>query len=685
MKLSDNITCLKGVGEKSAALFHKLNIYTIDDLVHHYPRDYEEYEMPVGIRYAKKDCVQTLQVTIKRVEGIKRVRNLQILSAVAGDSENFIILTWFNMVFLRNKLKVGETIIVRGTPMTKNGRLTMEQPELFTEKEYEKKQGHLLPKYPLTKGLTNNLIIKIMRQVVDSRVLEREFLPLPLRQKMELAEYNYAISTIHFPEKREDLIFARKRLVFDEFFLFILALRFLKESTEKTENVFRFTREDNVQSLQRQLPFSLTNAQQKAWQDVKENMNSDYVMSRLIQGDVGSGKTIVAALALVYAAENGYQGAMMAPTEVLAKQHYEYFVELQEKYGLKIHPLLLTGSMTAKQKRQAKERIEMGMADIIIGTHTLFQESVAYDNLALVVTDEQHRFGVRQREMLMEKGTCPHVLVMSATPIPRTLAIIIYGDLDISVIDELPSNRIPIKNCVVDTSYRDKAYSFITKEVQAGYQAYIICPMVEESENMEAENVIDYERMLKEKLPPEIQTECLHGKMKAGAKNDIMERFAANEIQVLVSTTVVEVGVNVPNATVMMVENAELFGLAQLHQLRGRVGRGAAQSYCIFVSGSDKKDTKKRLEILNQSNDGFFISSEDLKLRGPGDLFGFRQSGLLEFKIGDIFTDAAILQGAAEAAGMFSENKALLEEPEYAELKKKIDFYLEWDLNSLSL
>ena len=685
MKLSDNITCLKGVGDKSAALFHKLNICTVDDLIHHYPRDYEEYQMPVGIGFAEKGCVQTLRVTIKRVDGIKRVRNLQILSVVAGDSTNSIVLTWFNMAFLRTKLKTGDTIIVRGTPMIKNGRLTMEQPELFTEKEYEKKQGQLLPKYPLTKGLTNNMLIKVMHQVMDAKVLEREFLPLSIRQEQQLAEYNYAISTIHFPQKREDLIYARKRLVFDEFFLFILSLRFLKESTEKTVNEFEFSKEEKVQTLLEHLPFSLTNAQMRAWQDVKENMNSDYVMSRLIQGDVGSGKTIVAALALVYAAENGYQGAMMAPTEVLARQHYEYFMELQEKYQLNIHPVLLTGSMTAKEKRQVRERIEMGMADIVIGTHTLFQESVRYDNLALVITDEQHRFGVNQRKMLMEKGTCPHVLVMSATPIPRTLAIIIYGDLDISVIDELPSNRIPIKNCVVDTSYREKAYSFIAKEVQAGHQAYIICPMVEEGENMEAENVVDYEKMLREKLPPEIHTECLHGKMKSGAKNDIMERFAANEIQVLVSTTVVEVGVNVPNATVMMVENAELFGLAQLHQLRGRVGRGGAQSYCIFVSGTKKKETKKRLEILNKSNDGFYISSEDLKLRGPGDLFGFRQSGLLEFKIGDIFTDAGILQGAAEAARRFTDNKALLEEPENQELKKKIDGYLELELGTLNL
>lgn len=685
MNLSDSITVLKGVGEKSAALFHKLNIYTLEDLIRHYPRDYEEYEMPVGIRFAKTDGVQSLRVTVKRIEGLKRVRNLQILSVIAGDSENSIVLTWFNMPYLRTKLSSGQNIIVRGTPIIKNGRLTMEQPELFVGEEYEKKQGQLLPKYPLTKGLTNHAITKAVKQVIDSKSLEKEFLPASIRKELELAEYNYAVSTIHFPEKREDLVFARKRLVFDEFFLFILSLRYLKESTEKTENVFRFPKDEMTLGLLEKLPFRLTNAQLRAWEDVKQNMNSDYVMSRLIQGDVGSGKTIVAALALCLTAENGYQGAMMAPTEVLAKQHYEYFVELKEKYQLNIHPILLTGSMTAKEKRMARERIEMGMADIIIGTQTLFQESVHYDNLALVITDEQHRFGVRQREQLMEKGTCPHVLVMSATPIPRTLAIIIYGDLDISVIDELPSNRIPIKNCVVDTSYREKAYQFITKEVREGHQVYVICPMVEESESMEAENVIEYEKKLRQALPEDIKTECLHGKMKSGAKNDIMERFAANEIQVLVSTTVVEVGVNVPNATVMMVENAELFGLAQLHQLRGRVGRGSAQSYCIFVSGSNKKDTKKRLEILNKSNDGFFISSEDLKLRGPGDLFGFRQSGLLEFKIGDIFTDAAILQSASDAAAYFTENKDILEEEEYQQLKKKLDLYMERDLKSLSL
>ena len=377
------------------------------------------------------------------------------------------------------------------------------------------------------------------------------------------------------------------------------------------------------------LPYSLTGAQQRVWETIRQEMCGPYVMSRLIQGDVGSGKTIIAVLALMLAGLNGYQGAMMAPTEVLAKQHYESVTEILEEYHIPLKAALLTGSMTVKEKRRVYDRIACGTVQIVLGTHALIQEAVTYCDLALVVTDEQHRFGVRQREALAGKGRMPHILVMSATPIPRTLAIILYGDLDISVIDELPANRLPIKNCVVDTGYRPTAYRFIRKQVEEGRQCYVICPMVEESEAMEAENVTDYAMMLQEELGSGIRVEALHGKMKQGLKDDIMERFSKNEIQVLVSTTVIEVGINVPNATVMMVENAERFGLAQLHQLRGRVGRGNHQSYCIFMSGSKAKETKKRLEILNKSNDGFFIANEDLKLRGPGDLFGIRQSCLL--------------------------------------------------------
>ncbi|MBP5225525.1 MAG: ATP-dependent DNA helicase RecG, partial [Lachnospiraceae bacterium] len=374
------------------------------------------------------------------------------------------------------------------------------------------------------------------------------------------------------------------------------------------------------------------------------------VMNRLVQGDVGSGKTIVAFLAMYETALNGWQSALMAPTEVLARQHAENFRKLSDDYGLGLSIELLTGSMSAKEKKEAYERIATHRTDIVIGTHALIQEKAHYEDLALVITDEQHRFGVNQRRALTEKGQSPHVLVMSATPIPRTLALILYGDMDISVMDELPKNRLPVKNAVVDIGYRGKAYSFIRKQVDEGHQAYVICPMVEESETSEGENVEDYAKVLRQALPPYIRVEYLHGKMKNDEKEALMTAFSKNEIQVLVSTTVIEVGIDVPNATVILIENAERFGLAQLHQLRGRVGRGSSQSYCIMVDTTLSEESKKRLQVLNDSNDGFFIASEDLKMRGPGDFFGLRQSGDIAFRMGDIYTDAAILKQAEEAA-----------------------------------
>ena len=477
-----------------------------------------------------------------------------------------------------------------------------------------------------------------------------------------MAEYNYAIRGIHFPEDKEVFYHARERLVFEEFLQFILAIRKLKDSNSRMDNEYVIPLDLRTEEFQKALPFELTGAQQNVWREIQQDMASEHAMSRLVQGDVGSGKTIVAVLALLNTALKGYQAAMMAPTEVLARQHYESITSLFEAYDIPIKVVLLTGSMTAKEKRRAYDRIECGLAKIIVGTHALIQDAVYYDNLALVVTDEQHRFGVKQRESFAKKGGVPHVLVMSATPIPRTLAIILYGDLDISVIDELPANRLPIKNCVVDTSYRQTAYTFMKKQIAEGRQCYIICPMVEESEAMEAENVTDYSRMLQEEMGTQIVVDHLHGKMKQAAKDEIMERFGRNEIQILVSTTVIEVGIDVPNATVMMIENAERFGLTQLHQLRGRVGRGKYQSYCIFMTGSKAKETKKRLEILNKTNDGFKIASEDLKLRGPGDLFGIRQSGLMDFGLGDIYQDAAILQKANEAAEWLLKNN-----PEYVQ------------------
>lgn len=641
---------IKGVGEKTAALFGKINVYTVDDLIRHYPRDYETYDAPVSVREAVPGKLQTIYGQITAIPNIKKVRNLSILNAVLKDSNGESIqLTFFNMPFLKKVLKPGGFYLFRGLIQQRGIHKIMEQPRMFTWDEYQKKTGRLLPRYALTKGLTNQTVQKSVAQALEYYPPEKEYLPQVILQKYPMLSHREAVYALHFPESREELLTARNRMVFEEFFSFLLVLRKNKELAAKTENHFpMYETADTVRFLE-QLPFPLTKAQKKVWGELREDMGSPYAMNRLIQGDVGSGKTILAVLALLMCAANGYQGAMMAPTEVLAVQHFETISSYVKKYGIAFRPVLLTGSMTAKEKREAYAKIASGEANLIIGTHALIQEKVEYSSLALVVTDEQHRFGVRQRETLAAKGSEPHVLVMSATPIPRTLAIILYGDLKVSVIDELPANRLPIKNCVVGTSYRPKAYEFIAKEVAAGRQAYVICPMVEEGESEDLENVVDYTEKLRAVLPPSVQVAYLHGKMRPADKNRIMEEFAAKEIDVLVSTTVIEVGINVPNATVMMVENAERFGLAQLHQLRGRVGRGEFQSYCIFISTSDTKETMERLQILNHSNDGFHIASEDLKLRGPGDIFGIRQSGEFAFVLGDIYTDANILKEASDA------------------------------------
>ena len=641
---------IKGVGEKTAALFGKINVYTVDDLIRHYPRDYETYDAPVSVREAVPGKLQTIYGQITAIPNIKKVRNLSILNAVLKDSNGESIqLTFFNMPFLKKVLKPGGFYLFRGLIQQRGIHKIMEQPRMFTWDEYQKKTGRLLPRYALTKGLTNQTVQKSVAQALEYYPPEKEYLPQVILQKYPMLSHREAVYALHFPESREELLTARNRMVFEEFFSFLLVLRKNKELAAKTENHFpMYETADTVRFLE-QLPFPLTKAQKKVWGELREDMGSPYAMNRLIQGDVGSGKTILAVLALLMCAANGYQGAMMAPTEVLAVQHFETISSYVKKYGIAFRPVLLTGSMTAKEKREAYAKIASGEANLIIGTHALIQEKVEYSSLALVVTDEQHRFGVRQRETLAAKGSEPHVLVMSATPIPRTLAIILYGDLKVSVIDELPANRLPIKNCVVGTSYRPKAYEFIAKEVAAGRQAYVICPMVEEGESEDLENVVDYTEKLRAALPPSVQVAYLHGKMRPADKNRIMEEFAAKEIDVLVSTTVIEVGINVPNATVMMVENAERFGLAQLHQLRGRVGRGEFQSYCIFISTSEAKETMERLQILNHSNDGFHIASEDLKLRGPGDIFGIRQSGEFAFVLGDIYTDANILKEASDA------------------------------------
>ena len=684
MANDQSIETLKGIGEKTAKLFEKVGIRTIDDLLHYYPRGYDTYGEPKAIGELSEDETGTVEGFLKSGATGVHVNGLSIVQATISDMTGKLRLVWYHMPYLKNTLRPDSHFIFRGRVIRKKNGLTMEQPQMFKPEAYEELLSSMRPVYAQTKGLGNKMITSAVEQALAFRTLERDYLPAGLRIANELAEYNFAIEHIHFPSNEEELKFARKRLVYDEFFFFLLAVRHLKEKRQNVQSPFHMEKQDECRKLLVDLPYRLTNAQLRTLEEVLKDLKSGSVMNRLIQGDVGSGKTIIAVLALLAACENGYQGALMVPTEVLARQHFESVTELFEKHGVDKKVILLTGSMTAKEKRIACEKVASHEADIIIGTHALIQEKIVYDNLALVITDEQHRFGVAQREMFGNKGQMPHVLVMSATPIPRTLAIILYGDLDISVIDELPANRLPIKNCVVDKSYRPRAYRFIENEVKNGRQAYVICPMVEESEMIEAENVLDYTKILRENLPG-IRVEYLHGKMKGKEKNKIMEEFAAGEIQVLVSTTVIEVGVNVPNATVMMIENAERFGLAQLHQLRGRVGRGDKQSYCIMVNASGNKEKNRRLDVLNKSNDGFYIASEDLKLRGPGDIFGIRQSGDLEFQLADIYTDAVTLKKVSEDVNRLLEQDENLEQEENQELKKRLDRFLEEKYEKLNL
>lgn len=690
MKLTD----LKGIGEKTAMLLNKLSVYTAEDLAALYPRSYDIYEKPVLVSGLSKHTKTSaaIDAVIAKTPALKRVRSLQILTTTLKDEKGDTIkATWFNMPYLLNSLRLGYRYVFRGRPVFKNGEWVMEQPAIYTLDQYSKMMGVMQPIYPLTKGLSNKIVSKAVMQTLEIKDLKTDYLPENIRSGYKLLTTQEALKSIHFPQNADECSLARKRIVFDEFFLFTLNMKRMKEHNEEQPNMVPIDNFTQTDDFIRQLPYELTGAQKRTWDDVKSDLTKDRLMNRLIQGDVGSGKTIIAVLAMMNTVYSGYQSAMMVPTEVLAVQQFEDINALFNKYGIDIRTSLLIGSMTALQKKCERERIASGEAQIVIGTHALIQEKVEYSKLALVITDEQHRFGVCQRENLAKKGMGPHILVMSATPIPRTLAIILYGDLDISLMNELPSSRLPVKNAVVDINYRPNAYRFIERQVREGRQAYVICPMVQKSDdgdiiedervdlfletNMSSslENVVDYAQKLQKELPG-VRIEYLHGKMKPSVKNEIMERFNANVTQVLVSTTVIEVGVNVPNATVMLIENADRFGLAQLHQLRGRVGRGSFQSYCIFVeSPNSKKANVERLNIMRDSNDGFKIAEEDLKLRGPGDFFGIRQSGDMRFELADIYKDADILKQAFAAAEGIMKDDPELEKEEHKALKAYID------------
>ena len=647
MKTYENIKTIKGIGDKTASLLNKLNIETVDELMRYYPRTYIQYEEPIKLKEFTENISSSVRLFIPEDFKWRKVKNMTIGTGFATDGELRVNITFFNTVYYKAKLIAGSAYIFHGKIENENGRLKMVHPEFYTEYEYATLKKSFQPVYSLVKGLSNKTILKAIRQCTEDNeypYIYGEYLPCDILKEFDLISEKEALKGIHFPDSKETLLNAKKRLSFDELMSFLLMIRSFKGDGNPIRAGFELM--DNALPLRliERLPYKLTNAQIKAFSDIRADLTGGFLMNRLIQGDVGSGKTVVAFLSMLLVAGNGYQSALMAPTEILALQHYENLISLKEKYDLPINPVLLTGSTTAKNKRIAYEGLKSGEFNIAIGTHALIQEKTEFKNLALVITDEQHRFGVRQRQSLSDKGIEPHVLIMSATPIPRTLSIVLYGDMHLTVIDEKPANRLPVKNALVDTSYRQKAYEFMVKEIRNHHQIYIICPMVEPNEGLEnVENVIEYSERLQNILPNDINIKYLHGKMNAKDKNNIMENFAAGNIDILVSTTVVEVGVDVPNATVMLIENAERFGLSALHQLRGRIGRSDLQSYCIFVNGNPKNKDNEKLKVISTSNDGFHIANEDLKLRGAGDMFGIRQSGDTGFKIADIIEDAPMI------------------------------------------
>ena len=649
------LTELKGIGEKTESAFISAGIQNVMDLLFLFPRDYEQFCPPETIGEIGTKSFVTLRGTFAQGVFERKTPKISILQATfkdeVGDS---IRLVWFNTPFIKNKIAPGVPYVIRGRVSRKYGTSQIDQPKVYTLAEYDQIQGSMQPVYSITKGLTNNIILKAVRQALempDFLLIDIEdFIPESIRKRYNLLRRSSAVRNMHFPASRESFAEAASRMAFEEIFLFIYLMKMSGADKPETSNI-TIRMSDETRAFINSLPFKLTDAQNKVVGEIEHDMSSGIVMNRLIQGDVGSGKTIVALIALMNAAFAGYQGAMMAPTEVLAAQHYETITNLFKQCGVNLNVALLTGSMSALEKRVVYDALEDGRIDILIGTHALIQEKVRFSNLGLVITDEQHRFGLKQRQAFADKGNgnIPHMLVMSATPIPRTLALIIYGNMHVSVIDQVPADRKPIKNAVVDDSFHANAYKFITNQVKAGHQAYVICPLVEYSEGLDAANVEDYTELLRDMLDPSIRIGKLTGPMPTNKKNEIMAKFANGEIDVLVSTTVIEVGVDVPNATVMMIEDANRFGLATLHQLRGRVGRGRDQSYCIFVSNNRSEEAMERLSILNESNNGFEIAAKDLEMRGPGEFLGIRQSGALSFKYFDVFRDAELAAKASEA------------------------------------
>lgn len=677
---------VKGVGEARAKLFQKLDIHSVEDMINHFPREYEDRGTLKKIGSLQDNDLCSFEGVILSKVAERRIRRgLAVYKLALEDDTGRATATWFNQSYLKDTFEIGERYVFYGKISRKFNQIEIQNPVFEKVDDREMKNTcRIVPLYPATARLSQNVIRSVVDNALKSVIGKlEESLPAWVKEKFYLSEINYAYQNIHFPGSDEDFKNARFRLVFEELFLLQLGLLSLKHRFWKEKEGIAFGKVEETARFIERLPFKLTEAQKKVYREIAEDMESHGVMNRLVQGDVGSGKTIVAVLALFKAVKNGYQGALMVPTEILAEQHFHSISGLLEGHGIKAG--LLTGSQSKAQKEQILEKIKTGEVDVIIGTHALIEDKVLFRRLGLVVTDEQHRFGVRQRTALSQKGDNPDVLVMTATPIPRTLALILYGDLDISVIDQLPPGRKPIKTYSVDEGMRERINAFVRTRVAEGRQVYIVCPLVEDSDAIEARSAVELaERIAREDFE-DLKVGMIHGKMAAREKDRVMRSFVAGDISILVSTTVIEVGVNVPNATVMIIENAERFGLAQLHQLRGRVGRGEHQSFCILYNEGKTGIAKERMKIMEKTNDGFVISEKDLELRGPGEFFGTRQHGLPDLKIANLYRDIEILKQSQEAAARLMEDDWDLHKPENLRLRKSIHERFKGKFSNLSL
>jgi len=652
MDLNKSIRYLKGVGPSREILFNKLGIFTLKDLLYYFPRTYEDRsQIKKIIELVDGEKASIVGRIIRPIREVPTRTKIKIYKTEIQDESGVMTLTWFNNKYVKNSLKVGGTYKFFGQVTRTVGMIDMKSP-IFEDMSKSQNIGEIIGIYPSTAELSQNVIRSAVKNLFENFEEIIEFIPKTLMISNKLSDINFVLKNIHFPESEKSLQKARHRLVFEELLLFEVALLSLKDYTKTKQTGIEFD-EYNINEFTDLLPFNLTNAQKRVYREIEQDMHSDKVMNRLVQGDVGSGKTVIAAMAILKAIKSGYQAVLMAPTSILATQHYNTFKEFFKDFNIKID--LIIGSTPTKKKNNIKDFLRVGSIDLVIGTHALIEDDVEFKNLGLVITDEQHRFGVRQRERLSQKGENPDVLVMTATPIPRTLAFILYGDLDISIIDELPPNRQEIETFVVNDSMEERINSFIRKQILEGRQTYVVCPLVEENEELDLKSVDQILEKYKE-IFREFNVEYIHGKLRPKEKDEIMERFANHEIDILISTTVIEVGVNVPNANLMIIENSERFGLAQLHQLRGRVGRGEYKSYCILKCAGKGKTIAERMGIMAKTNDGFKIAEKDLELRGPGEFFGLRQHGLPEFKVANLYSDMKVLEETQKIAKEIVEN-----------------------------